>query len=374
MEIKTERFTALDIFRGMTVCFMIIVNSPGNYSTTFSPLLHAQWHGFTPTDLVFPSFLFAVGNSISFVSEKWIHLSQSKVLAKILKRTFIIFLIGYLMYWFPFVKFNESNNLIFSPFAETRVFGVLQRIALCYGIASLLIYYCKRKTVLIVAIVLLIVYWFLLLFLGDTLDPFSMQGNIGFSIDKWLVGEKHLYHGEGVAFDPEGLLSTLPAISNVIAGYLAGIFIQEKGKTHEMLFKLMFFGAGLLSVAYFWNLSFPVNKKLWSSSFVTLTVGLDLILLASIIYSVDFLKQTKWSSFFLIFGRNTLFIYILSEVTVILLGFFKVGSISVYEWIFQTFFSSLGNYLGSFIFAISFMLFCWFVGYLLDKRKIYIKV
>ena len=375
MSTTTNRFTALDVFRGITVCFMIIVNSPGNYGTTFSPLLHAQWNGFTPTDLVFPSFLFAVGNSISFASSKWNHLGQKEVVSKIFKRTFIIFLIGYLMYWFPFVKLDDSSNLVPSPFDETRIFGVLQRIALCYCIASVLIYYCKTRTVFIVSIALLLAYWFLLLHFGNSDDPYSMQGNLGFIIDKWLLGEKHLYHGEGVAFDPEGLLSTLPAVSNVIGGYLAGKFIQEKGKTRRMLLNLLLVGSCLLVVAYFWNQSFPINKKLWTSSFVTVTVGLDLILLAIIIYITDFLKKAKWSSFFLVFGRNPLFIYILSEVTVTILLFFKVDTkTSTYSWIFNAFFSGLGNYLGSLLFAISFMLFCWFVGYLLDKKKIYIKV
>lgn len=375
MAIITNRFTSLDIFRGITVCFMIIVNSPGNYSTTFSPLLHAEWNGFTPTDLVFPSFLFAVGNSISFVLSKWKDSSNTKVLLKILKRTLIIFLIGYLMHWFPFISYNTSSGLSFLPFEETRIFGVLQRIALCYCVASLLIYYCKTKALFIISIALLLTYWLLLLLFGDPIDPFSMQGNFGFIVDKWLVGEKHLYKGEGVAFDPEGLLSTIPAISNVIAGYLAGKFMQEKGKTYEMLLKIMLVGTCLLVVAYFWNFSFPINKKLWTSSFVLLTTGIDLIVVAGIIYIIDFLKVRKWSSFFLIFGRNPLFIYILSEITITLLIFFKTSTNrSSYEWLFSTLFSGFNAHFGSFLFAVCFMFFCWLIGYVLDKKKIYIKV
>src|SRR5262249_39752277 len=127
MTAKPQRFTALDVFRGMTVCLMIIVNTPGNGPTTWSPLLHAKWHGFTPTDLVFPSFLFAVGNAMSFVMPKWEKLSKGQVVFKILKRTFIIFLLGFLMYWFPFVKWDKANHLILEPLEETRIFGVLQR-------------------------------------------------------------------------------------------------------------------------------------------------------------------------------------------------------------------------------------------------------
>lgn len=375
MIITPNRFTALDVFRGITVCLMIIVNSPGDYNTTFAPLLHAQWNGYTPTDLVFPSFLFAVGNSISFVLPKWRNLSQLSVLAKILKRTTIIFLLGFLMYWFPFVKFNQSNELLLAPFDETRIFGVLQRIALCYGIASLLIYYCKTKTVFIISIILLLLYWFLLLNFGNLNDPFGMQTNFGFIVDKWLVGENHLYNGEGVAFDPEGLLGTIPAVSNVIGGYLAGKFIQEKGKTHEMLLKLMLVGSCLLVISYFWNLTFPVNKKLWTSSFVTLTVGLDLMILAFIIYVIDFLNKTKWTNFFIVFGRNPLVIYILSELILITLMVLKVNDrTTVFKWIYYNLFAGVGDYIGSFLFAITVMLFCWVTGYILDKKKIYIKV
>lgn len=375
MIITPNRFTALDVFRGITVCLMIIVNSPGDYNTTFAPLLHAQWNGFTPTDLVFPSFLFAVGNSISFVLPKWRNLSQLSVLAKILKRTTIIFLLGFLMYWFPFVKFNQSNELLLAPFDETRIFGVLQRIALCYGIASLLIYYCKTKTVFIISIILLLLYWFLLLNFGNLNDPFGMQTNFGSIVDKWLVGENHLYNGEGVAFDPEGLLGTIPAVSNVIGGYLAGKFIQEKGKTHEMLLKLMLVGSCLLVISYFWNLTFPVNKKLWTSSFVTLTVGLDLMILAFIIYVIDFLNKTKWTNFFIVFGRNPLVIYILSELILITLMVLKVNDrTTTFKWIYYNFFAGVGDYIGSFLFAIAVMLFCWVTGYILDKKKIYIKV
>lgn len=368
------RFTALDVFRGMTVCFMIIVNTPGNGATTYWPLLHAQWHGFTPTDLVFPSFLFAVGNAMSFVMKKWNTLSQSQVLWKILKRTVIIFLLGYLMYWFPFVKKDDAGNIISFPFSDTRVFGVLQRIALCYGAAALIVYYLKPKFTFIISIVLLVLYWILLYAFGDGADPLGMQTNTGFYIDKWLVGENHLYHGEGVAFDPEGLLSTLPAIVNVTAGYLAGSYIQKKGNSYEGLTVLLLSGAAMLFLAHCWNGSFPVNKKLWTSSFVLLTVGLDCIILAALIYIIHIKQQSTGTYFFEVFGRNPLFIYLLSELGAILLYFFSAGSKSLFSWIYDNIFSYAGSYFGSFLFAVTFMLLCWLVGYVLDKKRIYIRV
>lgn len=369
----TQRFTALDVFRGMTVCFMIIVNTPGNGATTFSPLLHAHWHGFTPTDLVFPSFLFAVGNAMSFVMKKWEQLSQSQVLWKIFKRTAIIFLLGFLMYWFPFVKWQEGH-LIGFPIGETRILGVLQRIALCYGIASLLAYYCKPKTVAIIGVILLLAYWILLYLFGDAADYLGMETNAGTYLDKWLMGEHHMYHGEGIAFDPEGLLSTMTSVVNVIGGYLVGLHLQKNGKTYEGLTKLLLAGCALVTVAYFWNLLFPINKKLWTSTFVLYTVGLDCLVLSAIIYLVDFKKKTSWNYFFEVFGRNPLFIYLLSEIGAIILYFVRVGDSSLYHWIFQSIFSHAGMYVGSLLFAISFMLFCWLVGYILDKRKIYVRV
>lgn len=375
MTAASHRFTALDVFRGMTICLMIIVNTPGNGDTTYGPLHHAKWHGFTPTDLVFPSFLFAMGNAMSFVMPKWADLPQAKVLWKIFKRTAVIFLLGYLMYWFPFVRWDKTNQVVGFPFEETRVFGVLQRIALCYGIASLMIYYLKPKAALITSIVFLFIYWVLLYSYGDAAAALDMQTNLGSVIDRWLLNEKHLYHGEGVAFDPEGLLSTLPAIANVVAGYIAGKFIQQKGHTYEGLSKLLITGTVLLFAAYCWNLAFPINKKLWTSSFVVHTVGLDCIIIAIIIYIIHFKHKTNWTYFFEVFGRNPLFIYLLSELGVTLLYFFRTDPrTSLYHWTYQHIFIHAGSYFGSLLFAVTVMLICWLVGYVLDKRKIYIRV
>ncbi|MBS1918030.1 MAG: DUF5009 domain-containing protein [Bacteroidetes bacterium] len=375
MASSNQRFLALDVFRGMTLCFMIIVNTAGSEQFSYAPLKHAAWHGFTPTDLVFPSFLFAVGNAMSFVMAKWVNLQQSQVLGKIFKRTFIIFLLGYLMYWFPFIGVNSEGHVALLPIANTRILGVLQRIALAYCIASLLIYYFKPKTAVIISIIILILYWPVMYFFGDASDPLSLTGNAGIKLDKWLMGEHHMYHGEGIAFDPEGWLSTLPAVANVVGGYVVGKFIQEKGKTYEGLAKLMLAGFGLLVIAYFWDLSFPINKKLWTSSFVLYTVGLDCIILSAVIYVIDFLGKTKWTYFFTVFGKNPLFIYLLSEIGATTLYIFHTEPrVSVYHWLYENIFKHAGLYFGSFLFAVSFMLVCWLVGYFLEKKKIYVRV
>ena len=370
----TERFTALDVFRGMTVCFMIIVNTPGNYETTFSPLLHANWHGFTPTDLVFPSFLFAVGNALSFVLNRWEHQSRALVLGKILKRTLLIFFLGFLMYWFPFVDHAPGGGYTFRPLHGTRIMGVLQRIALVYCFSALMLYFLKTKTTVILTVLMLILYWPVLYFFGEQSDPYSLTGNAALKLDLLILGPAHLYKGEGIPFDPEGLLSTLPAIGNVVAGFVAGKMIREKGKTYETLTRLLLAGVTFIAIAYFWHSLFPVNKKLWTSSFVLYTVGLDCVVLAAILYLIDFLKITRWTYFFEVFGRNPLFIYLLSEVIVILLWFIVVREKSAYSWLYHKVFSNAGGYLGSLFFALFVMMSCWVVGWWMDRRKIYVRV
>ena len=212
MDQNANRFLSLDVFRGMTICFMIIVNTPGSGAAPFPPLEHAAWFGFTPTDLVFPSFLFAVGNAMSFSQKKFIGMAAGSVFWRIFKRAAIIFLLGFLMYWFPFVH-HAASGWSLSPISTTRIFGVLQRIALCYLFASLLIYFISSKTAIIVISGLLLVgYWVLLLIFGDHTAPYGMLTNAGTYLDKFVIGDAHLYHGEGVAFEPEGILSTLPAI------------------------------------------------------------------------------------------------------------------------------------------------------------------
>jgi predicted acyltransferase len=377
MDQKPERFLSLDVFRGMTICFMIIVNTPGSGATAFPPLDHAAWFGFTPTDLVFPSFLFAVGNAMSFSQKKFIGLSSGSVLFKIFKRAAIIFLLGYLMYWFPFVQHNASGWSL-APISNTRIFGVLQRIALCYLFASLIIYFISSKTtVIIISILLLVGYWVLLLIFGDHAAPYGMLTNAGTYLDKALLGDAHLYHGEGVAFDPEGILSTLPAIVNVICGYYAGKYIQEKGKGFETISKLMLYGFLFIFLALCWNMTFPIAKKLWTSPFVLLTVGIDLVWISALIYIVEIKNWNKanWTAFFTTVGKNPLPIYMFSELFVVILFMITVGGTSFYGWINKVFFQVIApGAIGSLLFAICYMLVCWTVGKILDKNKIYIRV
>jgi predicted acyltransferase len=375
MELSNDRFTTLDIFRGMTICFMIIVNSPGSGAVQWAPLDHAAWIGFTPTDLVFPSFLFAVGNALSFSKKKFE--SNPAFLAKIFKRSIIIFLLGYLLYWFPFMH-RDQGTWIFNPISNTRIMGVLQRIALCYLFGSLIVHYCSKKTAVIISIALLLIYWAFLLIYGEAGQEYSMLGNAGTKLDILILGNAHLYHDHGgpIAFDPEGLLSTITGIVNVIGGYLAGAYIQRKGKNYECIAKLLICGAGLIALALFWGQFFPIAKKLWTSSFVLLTIGLDLVILGILIYVIE-LKKIKWgSNFFLVFGRNSLAIYLLSELLLIVIQLILVKpGLSLYAWINKVFYQVVfPGALGTLMFAICFMLLCWIVGYIMDKKKIYVKI
>lgn len=369
------RYLALDVFRGMTICFMIIVNSPGSWDIAYGPLLHAPWHGFTPTDLVFPSFLFAVGNAMAFVMHKYEALGDGVFWRKTLKRTFIIFIIGYLMYWFPFLREAEGGGLELKPIAETRILGVLQRIALCYFFASLAIHYGSKKFAIWFGAFALLAYWIISYVFGDANDPYSMAGNAGLKLDLFLFGENHLYHGEGMAFDPEGLLSTLPAIVNVIGGYLAGDFIRKYGNSYETIAKLMVAGAVLILLALTWDMAFPINKKLWTPAFVLLTIGLDLFIISMLIYVIELYHHRKWTYFFQVFGRNPLFIYLLSEILLITLYMINAGDKNMVQWFYEDVFGSFASPINaSFLFAFFFMLFNWMIGYLLDKKKVYIKV
>ena len=373
----TQRSLALDIFRGMTVCFMIIVNTPGSETNSYAPLQHAKWFGFTPTDLVFPSFLFAVGNAMSFAMKKFETMEQRAVLWKIIRRTLLIFFLGYLMYWFPFFERAADGHLGLRPIEKTRILGVLQRIALCYGIASLLVYYFKPRTVIVISVCLLIGYWIILLVCGvPGMDPFSMTGNAGQRLDLLILGENHLYHGEGVAFDPEGMLSTLPAVVNVIAGYFVGVFVSRKGKEYEGLTKLLLFGCGLIAIALAWNPFFPIAKKLWTSPFTLLTVGIDMILLSFLIYIIEFRHKRSWTSFFNVFGKNPLSIYLLSELLVVVLFILPAGNDeSVFEWVNRVIYQAIfPGAFGSLLFALTYMMVCWSVGKWLDYKKIYIRV
>jgi len=383
---QTQRYQSLDVFRGATVALMILVNNPGSWAHIFSPLEHASWHGLTPTDLVFPFFLFAVGNAMSFVMPKLAQGTDANFWKKVLKRTLMIFAIGLFLNWSPFVKWSEGA-LVFKQWENVRILGVLQRIALCYFFASVIIYYGKSKWALYIGAVILLLYWLLTTLLGAPGHPYSLSGYFGNAIDQSILGVTHIYKGEGVPFDPEGLTSTLPAIVQVIFGFLVGEYIQNKGKNFEMLSQLLLTGVILVLAGYIWDFSFPINKKIWTSSYVVYTSGLAMITLSIFIYLIEFKNATgKWSYFFEVFGKNPLFIFVLSGFLPRVLALLrwedhvnelgeKVYTSSLpwfYEHVCKNIHSDLR--VGSLLYALCFIAVMASLVYVLDKKKIYIKV
>lgn len=373
---KTNRFLSLDIFRGLTICLMIIVNTPGTGAELYPYLVHAQWFGFTLADLVFPSFLFAMGNAMSFSMERLKQKKASFFWKKIIRRTFLIFLIGFLMYWFPFIEQLSDGSWSLKPFSETRVMGVLQRIALCYFFTSILFYYLSQKAALIISGAVLLLYWAILYVFGDSAGVFDMATNAAGKFDLAILGENHIYKKDRIPFDPEGILSTLPSIVNVIFGYIAGAFVQKKGKTFEAISVLLISGFLIASLGLWWELIFPMSKKLWTSPFVLYTVGLDLSIMAILIYAIE-LRNIKFGVNFLnVFGKNPLFIYLFSELFYISLRNINTPSgLDAFEWVSERIFQSIspGSF-GALETALVFMMLCWLLGWWLDKRKIYIKL
>jgi predicted acyltransferase len=387
-----ERYYSLDVFRGATVALMILVNNPGSWSHIFGPLKHADWHGCTPTDLVFPFFLFAVGNAMAFVIPRLQQAGPATFWKKVLKRFLLIFAIGLFLNWSPFVKW-QGEELVFkhwvdptNPESGIRILGVLQRIAIAYLFASIIAFYTKPRTGFFICCILLLAYW-AIVFLGNPADPYSLEGFVGNGIDKILLGIPHIYKGEGVPFDPEGLLSTLPAIVQVVFGYFAGQYIQQKGKNFEMLSNLLIAGIVLALAGLIWGLSFPINKKIWTSSYVLYTTGLAIMTIGVMIYLIEF-RQVKgwWSSFFDAFGKNPLFIFVLSGFLPRVVALFRWSEgvnaegipqyTNAFSWFYQNICAPISTdpRAGSFLYAILMITFYWFLAWWLDKKKIYIKV
>jgi predicted acyltransferase len=363
-----NRLESLDVFRGLTIAFMIIVNTAGDHATTFWPLKHAAWDGFTPTDLVFPSFVFITGLSSWFSYKAYNHALTSDLAIKIWKRALIIFLLGVGLYAFPFIG---------NPLSNWRILGVLQRIALCYGIGSTLCLLLNRNQIIALGGALLLGYWGILLAFGDL----TMAGNAGQKLDLMLLGDSHLYHGEGVAFDPEGLLSTMPSLVTFLIGYLVGGFIGQTTDKEKIMRQLSYAGMALVVGGLLWNFGFPINKKLWTSSYVLLVGGLSTLIFTLCYYLIDFKGLKTGTTFFKIFGTNAILGYMVSELLIISLQIYTTTdasgkAINGQEAIYNTLFASwMGrNEVTSLAFSLSYVLVCWFIVWLFYRKNVFLKV
>lgn len=390
MEAKTGssssgRLLSLDILRGITIAGMIMVNNPGSWGSIYAPLGHASWNGFTPTDLVFPFFMFIMGVSTFMSLRKFNFQPTGTCLVKIVRRTVLIFVIGLALNWFGQLcrglASGEGWAAAATHFDTLRILGVLQRLALAYGLAALLAVWVKHKH-LGWTIAGLLVAYFLMLVLGNGFE--KSENNIVAIVDKAILGVSHMYKDTGmdgnrIALDPEGLLSTLPSVAHVLIGFLFGKLIVETKDNHKRVEKMLIWGAVLAFSGLLLQYGCPINKKIWSPTFVLVTTGFAAQFLALLIWIIDIRKKEKWSRFFHAFGVNPLFVYVLSGVLANLVGNIRVSyageAVSLKGYAYSVLLQPwAGDYFGSLLYALLFVTVCWFAGYVLYKKNIYIKI
>ncbi len=382
IEISPNRLLSLDVFRGMTIAGMVLVNNPGTWSAIYSPLAHAEWHGATPTDFVFPFFLFIVGISITLALGKRVETGavNRDIHLKIFKRAVVIFALGLFLATFPFYNFSKGEWLDVST---VRIMGVLQRIAVCYLVSALIFLHTNWKQQTIIAAALLLIYWALMTLInvpGCDVTTFNDKTcNLAAYIDRAILTENHIWKSSKV-FDPEGLLSTIPAIATTLAGVLCGHWLRRKNDDTEKVAAMFFFGVCLTAIGWCWSLVFPLNKSLWTSSYVVYTAGLALCFLSFCYWLIDIKGYKKWTKPFVIFGVNALVLFVGSGVMARILGLIKLPgadgkTISLQKAIFDNVFLPLASPINaSLLYAISFILVWLFLMWLLFRKQIFIKV
>jgi predicted acyltransferase len=370
MKPLSDRDLALDAMRGITLALMTIVNRSIEH-VSYGQLDHAPWNGLTLTDLVFPSFLFVVGASIAHTLPRYEAAGEGALVRRVLTRTAIIFLCGVLLNAFPYFAPDSAAALSFTPVSHWRIPGVLERIGLCYGAATLLLHYAGARGALLYAAVVLPGYFFTMGALGDL----TLEHNGALLVDRAVLGEDHLYRGYGIAFDPEGILSTFPAVVNALAGWAAARTVKDRGAGRGTVLRLLAGGGVVIAAGLAFSAVMPVNKSLWTSSYTLCTAGMATLVFAGLVALVDVLKVRSWTRFFLVFGRNTLVLYLLGEIMDKVLGHLHVGSQSAGEWIYANAFRSIdAGPVGALLYALAFMLCVWLVGFVMDQRKIYVRV
>lgn len=371
---KQDRLISLDAFRGATIALMILVNTPGTWGHVYAPLRHAQWHGCTLTDLVFPFFLFIIGVSMRFSFEKYEFCKWGPLFKKVVWRTITIFTIGLLLNAFPFVRQDWD-------WSHFRIMGVLQRIALAYIMASFIVVRADIIGIVKISLGLLFGYWILLMGYGwySGLDPYALKSNLILIVDAYIFGENHLYGGTGIAFDPEGLLSTIPSIVTVLIGFLVGTMIKTAEDHKDNTQRMAVLGALLIIFGWGWGFVFPINKQLWTSSYVLYTSGIATVVLAGLIWLVDVKGLKTWTKPFVIFGANAIFLYAASGIgaKILLKIRFELDGkmISGYGYLYQTVFQPFaGDLNGSFLFALFHVFMFWLILAWMYRKKIFIKI
>lgn len=385
-----SRLVSLDVFRGITIAAMILVNMAGVADQVYPLLLHADWHGCTPTDLIFPFFLFIVGVAMAFSLSKYIDNNSSittesnpnyllnkknrKVLYwRIIRRSIILFALGLLLNGFWNYDFNNI-----------RIMGILQRISLSYFFAALIILKLPKRRQYLIAFLLLISYWIAMSLIpvpGYGIGNLTRDGNIGAYLDRLIIGTAHLYKGDNFNSlgDPEGLFSTIPAIVSVLFGYFTGEWLRKQPIKSRTSIGLVLVGISCLIIGQVWGFWFPINKKLWTSSYVVFTTGWALLLLAACYELIEVRNLRRWGKPFEIMGLNAIFVFAASVLMIKILVKTHIGSgekaPNTYTWIYEHFFtSSAGAMNGSFLFALITVLFWWLVVYVMYRKRWFVKI
>ncbi|WP_282116933.1 acyltransferase family protein [Cellulophaga baltica] len=361
-----ERIAAVDIFRGMTIVLMILVNNPGTWASVYRPFLHADWHGYTPTDMVFPFFIFIVGTSIFFAysTKKSNVATYKKITIRSLKLIGLGLFLGAFTLTFPFVK----------DFSEIRFPGVLQRIGVVFFITSILFLNFNWKQLMAVTAVILVGYWVVMGFIpvngiASTFD--RAPNNLANYLDLKLLGT-HMWKDD---YDPEGVLSTIPAVASCLLGVFTGQILRTKRQNKTTI--LMVLGSALVLLGHAWDFVFPINKALWSSSFVLVSAGWANLILA-LIYYITTIRKVQFGTIFNYVGANAITVFFLSSFVGKLFGLIHVGTanVTLKSWLFTKFYvhDFLPAELSSFLYAFTIMSFYCLIALVLYKRQIFIKV
>jgi predicted acyltransferase len=370
------RSLALDALRGGAVALMILVNNPGSWQHLFAPLAHAPWHGCTPTDLVFPFFLFAVGASLAFTLPSM----EREFWPQVTKRAALLFAIGLFLNASPFLRWNAEGELVLRSWDNLRLMGVLQRIALAYFFAAVMVRSLGARGALRAAVVLLLGYWGACVAFGGA-DPYSLEGFFGTALDRALLGPAHLYQGEGAPFDPEGLASTVPAVAQVLLGHAAGRLLVRHPLDTALIARLFTIACLLLALGYAWQLAMPLNKKLWTPSYVLLSSGLALAALALLAQRLDMRQRRgRVATALLAFGRNALFVFVLSGFVPRVLALLRWRGDA--EWtsplprLYQHVFAAIPGdpRLGSLAYALAVLAALVALALWMDRRRLYVRV
>lgn len=385
---ENRRLLALDILRGITIAGMLLVNNPGSWAHIYAPLRHAPWNGLTPTDLVFPFFMFIMGVSTWFALKKYDFRLTGAVAWKIVRRSVLIFLIGLALAWFGRTLRGVLNERPFFEaafdFDTIRLLGVLPRLAICYFFGSFLALLFRGQSLYWLVGTFLVVYSAIIL-IGEGYE-FS-ENNIIYIVDNAVIGSAHLYadtvDGITLKLDPEGLVSTLPSIAHMLTGFICGGLIMAVKNNRDRINRLFIIGTILTFSGFLLSYGLPINKKIWSPTFVLTTCGLASLLLGLLIWIIDIKGHRRWCRFFEVFGINPLFLFCLGSVMAIVSGAVKVpwsgaetGMISISGWVYRAVMMPVFGdpTLASLVYALVFIAVNWAIGLILYKKKIYIKI